>query len=392
MIDLATITVTAGHGGDGIVTFRHEKFISKGGPDGGDGGNGGSVYLIADHNLATLMDFRSKTKYKAQDGSGGMRRKKKGADGSDIYIKVPVGTLVFELSQSEELFLEDMNQNGKLYLAVEGGKGGVGNDRFKSSTNRTPLQYTKGERGQSKELKLEVKLVADVGLIGAPNAGKSTLINKLTNSLAKVSSYPFTTLSPNLGTMRLDNGRKIVISDIPGLIEGASEGKGLGDEFLRHVERTSLLVHLIDPYCEGEEDDTVFSAMSKYEMIQNELKMYKIDLTRKPQLVVINKMDITEVRESFNEIKEEFLKRFGISVMGISGVTGEGLSQLTNKITGMLSELPAEPPSKASPRLKRFTIENLPNKKIVSGRNKVHELKYSSNLKNLTGLRKREGR
>lgn len=374
MIDLAEIKVEAGNGGNGAVSFRREKFVPKGGPDGGDGGDGGSVYAIADHNLATLMDFRSKTRYKAEDGTPGMRRNKKGPSGEDLVIKVPVGTLIYQLENGQEILIEDMDEHEKKVLLAKGGRGGVGNAQFKSATNQTPRQYTKGQKGEVKNIKLEVKIISDVGLVGAPNAGKSTLINALTNSQAKVGSYPFTTVSPNLGVMQLKDKQNVVISDIPGLIAGASKGKGLGDEFLRHVERTRLIVHMVDPYIQGEED-LVENALKRYEMIQQELKDYKVDLTKKEQIVVINKLDVTEVSEAFEAISKEFKNQKGIDVLGISAVSGEGLEELTNVITEKLSKIEREPVAVKKTPVKIYNIDNLPNKRMVFGKREVHELK-----------------
>lgn len=374
MIDLAEIKVEAGNGGNGAVSFRREKFVPKGGPDGGDGGDGGSVYAVADHNLATLMDFRSKTDYKATNGTQGMDKNKKGPDGSDLIIKVPVGTLIYQQENDKEILIEDMDEHGKKVLLAKGGRGGVGNAQFKSSTNQAPRQYTKGEKGEVKNIKLEVKIISDVGFVGAPNAGKSTLINALTNARAKVASYPFTTLSPNLGVLVLKDGQKVVISDIPGLIEGASEGKGLGDEFLRHVERTRLLVHLIDPYEQGQED-LAENAINRYDMIQGELRDYRVDLTKKEQIVVINKLDITEVSEAFDDIYEKFKKEKGIEVLGVSAVSGEGFEELTNIITEKLSKIERQPVAVKETPVKIYNIGNLPNKRMVFGKRDVYELK-----------------
>jgi len=376
MIDLALIKVEAGNGGDGVVSFRREKFVPRGGPDGGDGGSAGDIIMVADHNLATLMDFRSKVEYKAGNGNAGEGKNKKGADGEDLIIKVPMGTLLYKVEGDKEILIEDMDEDGKEILLARGGKGGVGNFRFRSSTNQTPRQYTKGGKGEVKEIKLEVKIISDVGLIGAPNAGKSTLINSLTNSNAKVASYPFTTLSPNLGILRLASGEDAVVSDIPGLIEGASEGKGLGDEFLRHIERTRLLVHMIDAY--EQDQDVVEAALKRYEMIQTELKEYKVDLTKKEQIVVINKMDITEIKEGFDNIVKEFKKEKGVKVLGISAVTGGGLDVLINVITEKLSKIKKEPFVVKEIPTKLYNIKNLPNKRIVFGKREVFELKLKS--------------
>ncbi len=372
MIDLAVIQVKAGDGGSGIVSFRREKFIAKGGPDGGDGGDGGDVYVKADHNLATLMDFRSKRVFKAESGKPGQGKNKKGRDGNDITIKVPLGTLVYQTIGNEEVLIADMAVEKNPVLLSKGGRGGVGNFRFKSSTNQTPKQFTKGKSGREKEIRLEIKLIADVGLVGAPNAGKSTLINKMTSSHAKVASYPFTTISPNLGVLKLRGGQKVIISDIPGLIEGASEGKGLGDDFLRHVERTRLLIHIIDPFVE--ENDLVENALNKYHMIQKELKNYKVDLTNKKQIVVINKLDLTEVKENLAEFKKVFKKKYGIDIFGISAITGDGLEELTIEVTKSLTEIPKKPFTKKVVPVKIYTIDNLPNKRLVYGESEVFEL------------------
>jgi GTP-binding protein len=370
MIDLATIKVKAGNGGHGAVSFRREKFVPKGGPDGGDGGDGGNVYALVDHNLATLMDFRSKSEYKAESGLAGLGKNKRGPDGDDLVIKVPLGTLIYEIIGDREILIEDMDEE-KLLL-TKGGRGGVGNYRFRSSTNQAPKQYTKGGKGEEKDIKLEVKIISDIGLIGAPNAGKSTLVNALTNAQAKVGSYPFTTISPNLGVLRLKSGQKAIVSDIPGLIEGASRGKGLGDEFLRHIERTRLLVHMIDPYEQGERDLSAV-ALRKYDMIQQELKEYKVDLPKKEQIVAINKMDITEVSEGFEDIKKAF-KKLDVDVLGISAVSGEGLSELTNLITEKLSTIKKEPLMSKKKPVKLYNIDNLPNKRMVFGKSEVYEL------------------
>ena len=374
MIDLANIIVKAGNGGRGAVSFRHEKYIPKGGPDGGDGGDGGNVFIVGDTNMATLRDFRARLKFEAKSGGMGGMRKQIGADGDDITIKLPIGTLVYEISGDKEVLIYDVLEDDEPYLLAKGGKGGVGNWRFRSSTNRTPMQYTKGEKGEEKSIKLEVKLVADIGLVGLPNAGKSTLINKLTNSNAKVGDYPFTTTSPNLGVAELKNGNKAVISDIPGLIEGAAEGKGLGDEFLRHIERTRIIVHIVDPTEQSDNPDTVELALSRYNIIQKELKDYKVDLTTKEQIVVINKMDYPQVSEAFSEIKKEFQKKYGVEVIGISAVSGMGLEQLINVITEKLDKIPKIPAFERPQPVKIYTAENLPNKRIVYGTSQVFEL------------------
>ena len=324
MIDVADIKAKAGNGGDGTVSFRREKFIAKGGPDGGDGGHGGSIYFVADMNLATLMDYRSKPVREAENGTPGGKKKMFGVSGKDLYIKLPVGTLIYE----GDTLVGDLHEDKQELLIARGGVGGKGNTHFKSSTNQTPLQYTKGILGEEKDLRLELKLLADVGLIGFPNAGKSTLINKLSNANAKVASYPFTTLTPNLGAVKLKNNQEIVVADLPGLISGAALGKGLGDEFLRHVERTRVLVHLIDPM-DGVTDvsELVANAKKKYDEIRQELHEYSEDLIKKPEIIVINKLDITEIKENSDAIFGLF-KKDNLNTIAISAVTGEGIDQL----------------------------------------------------------------
>ncbi len=380
LIDTAKIKVKAGKGGDGAVSFRREKYIPRGGPDGGDGGKGGDVVLVADHNMATLMDFRTQPFYNAEKGIPGSKRQSTGADGADLEIKVPVGTLVYELRPSKEaegdpteILVADLTEHGQNILICKGGTGGKGNYSFKSSVNQTPRQFLPGGEGEEKELKLEIKLIADVGLIGPPNAGKSTLVNQLTAANAKVANYPFTTLSPNLGICQLNSEETIVIADIPGLIEGASEGKGLGDEFLRHVERTRLLVHLIDPFGEEDLEQLVKYAWDAYTTIRKELQEYSEELTQKEEIVVINKLDITEVAESFEQIKAEFANR-GVKVLGISAVTGEGVVELKRELMRVLPTVPERKVFEPEPVVRTYTIGNLPNRRMVFGVQRTKEV------------------
>ncbi len=375
LVDKVKIYVKAGNGGDGHVSFRREKYIPKGGPDGGDGGNGGDVYLVPEENMVTLLDFRTKTQYKAQNGKEGGKRKMSGESGEDLYIKIPVGTLIYEVKGDEEILVGDMvavSKEEKLLIA-KGGIGGKGNVRFKSSTNQAPVQFTHGTSGEEKTLILEIKMVADVGLIGMPNAGKSTLINYWTNTKAKTASYPFTTITPNLGKLTLYTGQNVIVADLPGLIEGASQGKGLGDDFLRHIERTRILVHLINPLSytiEGINVDMtmVDTALQSYKAIREELSSYvkgRVRLADKPEIVVINKIDITEVKESLPEIIKEF-KLMGVDVIGISAVTGEGTKVLQEKIVEKLKEAPERIVFFADEQpTKTYTIDNLPNRRVV---------------------------
>ena len=386
MVDLVEIKVKAGKGGDGKVSFRREKFIPKGGPDGGDGGRGGDIIFIADNNMSTLVDFKSKRIFEAEEGQQGGSNKMSGKSGSNLYIKLPVGTLVYEMREefsenndvnknegafddSKQVLVCDLVIPGQEHVIAKGGIGGKGNINFKSSKNRSPLQYTKGTKGEEKILKLEIKLIADVGLVGAPNAGKSTLLNKLTNANARVANYPFTTISPNLGILRIEKGKDVVLADIPGLIEGASGGKGLGDDFLRHIERTRILIHLIDPLTGGYEnlDENSFS---DYLMIREELSKYGKELDNKESLICINKIDVTEVKDAFENIKKRFEKE-GLGVFGISAVTGEGLDKLINKIIYTLDKTPKDSVFEPGKVVKRYNIENLPNRRVVFDKDRV---------------------
>jgi GTPase len=370
LIDIAEIFVKAGNGGDGKVSFKREKYLPKGGPDGGNGGAGGSVIFEADEKLATLRDFRSKPNYKGEHGQPGGAKEMTGPDGEDLVIKVPVGTLIYQIENKEadspsELLIGDLVSDGQQLLVASGGVGGKGNTLFKSSINQTPMQYTEGTKGEEKDLRLEIKLIADIGLVGLPNAGKSTLINYLTSAQAKVASYPFTTLSPNLGVCKLRDGKTAVIADVPGLIEGASEGKGLGDDFLRHVERTRLLVHIVDPSFVGEED-VVSKVLESYEVIRNELKGYSKDLADKQEIIAINKIDLMEVGENIEAIVKAFVDK-GLRVFPISAVSGEGLDALLGEITVMLEKTPKTPGFEVTKPIKVYTLNDLPNRRIVHG-------------------------
>jgi len=374
MIDTVNIKIKSGKGGDGRVSFLREKYKPKGGPDGGDGGKGGDVILQADENYHTLRDFRSKPNLEAQRGEGGKMSNMFGKNGEDIVIKIPVGTLVYELRAGEEVLVGDFNIHNQTMIVAKGGVGGKGNFRFRSSMNQTPTQFTYGGPSVIKELKLEIKLVADVGIIGLPNAGKSTLINQLTKAAAKIGNYPFTTLEPNLG-IAIVNNRRIAFADIPGLIEGASEGKGLGDEFLRHVERNKVLLHLIDPLFDAEnsglidyslDENISNNVLKNYEIIRNELKSFKsryVELDTKREIVVINKMDITEVRENQEKIKEVF-SQMGIEVYFISAFTGEGVQEVLKKLAEIVENSEEIVFERKKP-VKIIHIEDLKNRRFV---------------------------
>lgn len=378
MVDVVEIKVKAGKGGDGKVSFRREKFIPKGGPDGGDGGSGGDVIFVADNNMSTLVDFKSKRIFEADSGEPGSFKNMSGKSAENLYVKVPVGTLVYEIEEAgdessenkeREILVSDLVEVGQEYTVAKGGIGGKGNINFKGSKNRSPTQYTPGLKGEDKKIKLEIKLIADVGLVGAPNAGKSTLLNRLTNTNVKVADYPFTTLSPNLGIYKINKNQNIVIADIPGLIEGASQGKGLGDDFLRHIERTRVLVHLIDPLSD-EGEDLIENAFREYEMIRDEIKKYGRRLDEKNSIIVINKIDVTEVREVLEKIKKKFEKE-GLEVFGISSVTGEGLGPLISRIIHVLENTPRDISFDVKKVVKRYTIENLPNRRTVFDKDRI---------------------
>ncbi len=290
LVDEVEITVTAGNGGNGCVGFRREKYIPLGGPDGGDGGDGGDVWLLADENLNTLVDFRHQTQFKAQRGENGMGSQKYGKAGEDIVITVPVGTVVHNVDTDE--VIGDLTGHGQRLLVAKGGQGGLGNMHFKSSINRSPRQSTSGGEGESRLLRLELKLLADVGLLGFPNAGKSTFVRAVSAATPKVADYPFTTLYPNLGVVSVEIGRSFVIADIPGLIEGAADGAGLGSLFLRHIQRTRLLLHLVDIAPMEMEGAETPSPAQQVRAIENELRKHDPELLDKPRWLVLNKADL----------------------------------------------------------------------------------------------------
>ncbi|VCU69482.1 GTPase Obg [Pigmentiphaga humi] len=330
-VDEATIEVVAGKGGNGVASFRREKFIPMGGPDGGDGGRGGSIYAVADRNINTLIDYRYARLHRAQNGEQGSGSDRYGAGGSDITLRMPVGTMVYDAETNELLF--DLATHGQKVVLAAGGNGGLGNLHFKSSTNRAPRQFTQGRPGEQRKLRLELKVLADVGLLGMPNAGKSTLIRKLSNARPKVADYPFTTLHPNLGVVRIDNERSFVIADIPGLIEGASEGAGLGHQFLRHLSRTRLLLHLVDVAPMDPGVDPIREARA----IVEELRRYDQTLYEKPRWLVLNKIDMVDDPQG---LKEAFCLELGWEgpVFCISALAGEGTQELAWAIQNWLDE------------------------------------------------------
>lgn len=331
-VDEATIQINAGNGGDGCLSFRREKFIPFGGPDGGDGGDGGSIYLQADQHINTLIDFRYQRIFKAQRGENGKGQSRFGKKGDDLIIKVPVGTMIYDADTDE--LIGDLINAGEQICVAQGGRHGLGNEHFKSSTNRAPRRITKGTPGEQRQLRLELKLLADVGLLGFPNAGKSTFIRAVSAARPKVADYPFTTLYPNLGVVRVDVNRSFVVADIPGLIEGAAEGAGLGIQFLKHLARTSVLLHLIDisPYTEV---DPVEGAKT----ILKELKKFDPVLARKERWLVFNKIDLlpeNEVEEKCAEIIKKL--RWKGPVFKISAIKKEGTQQLCYQLMDFLEK------------------------------------------------------
>ena len=329
-IDEAAIHLIAGSGGNGCLSFRREKFVPKGGPDGGDGGKGGSIFLKADSSLTTLQDFRLQKKYQAKNGSTGEGKNKHGKDASDIILKVPVGTVVFEESTEEEI--ADLKKDGDLFEVVSGGKGGLGNARFKSSTNRAPRKTTEGEKGEELSLQLELRLIADVGLLGFPNAGKSTLISSISEAKPKIADYPFTTLTPNLGVVEAKSLNPYVIADIPGLIPGAAKGAGLGIRFLKHLSRVKLLLHLIDVSEIKPED-----VKEKKNSLDKELKEFDESLSKLEQWIVLTKADTKT--ESKDDYLSKAKKIYSNEVFLISSITGEGLSELVKKVSTKIIEI-----------------------------------------------------
>jgi GTP-binding protein len=319
-IDQATIIIKAGHGGNGIVSFRREKFIPKGGPDGGNGGRGGSVTIRADRQLTTLMDFRYRTRYAAGNGGHGRGANKTGKKGADIVLRVPTGTVVSDAGTGE--ILADLTEDGGEVIAAAGGKGGRGNAEFATPSDQAPRRATKGTPGEDRVIQLELKLLADVGLVGFPNAGKSTLISRISAAKPKIADYPFTTLIPNLGIVRYGEYQSFVVADMPGIIEGAHSGKGLGIQFLRHIERTRVMVLLIE--C------TASDPLEDYRTLTHELKSFSAETLKKPQIVAITKIDLADDAQRKSLAQLSFRKT--VPVVCISAVTGEGLKELLDAV------------------------------------------------------------
>lgn len=333
-IDRAKIHVQGGDGGNGVTAFRREKFVPRGGPSGGDGGRGGNVIVVADSSLNTLLHLRYNPTHKAERGSHGEGSNRSGHSGADSIVRVPVGTQIFDATTGD--LLHDLSQDGAQWLAARGGRGGFGNAHFTTSTNRAPRYHQSGSRGEELDLQLELKLLADVGLVGFPNAGKSTFISTVSAARPKIADYPFTTLEPHLGVVDLGDFRTFVIADIPGLIEGAHTGAGLGDRFLRHIERTKLLLHLVDVSSASGRD-----AVSDYETVNRELASYNQELATRPQFVVATKIDALDEPQRLESLKqraEEDNKPF----FAISSATGAGVRDLVHAMAAKLEELSAQ--------------------------------------------------
>lgn len=338
-VDEATIEVQGGKGGNGAASFRREKFIPRGGPDGGDGGRGGSIFCVADRNINTLVDFRFARLHKGRNGENGRGSDQYGAAGEDITLRMPVGTTIYDAETGELLF--DLDHHGQEVTLAAGGHGGLGNLHFKSSINRAPRQFTNGTMGTERKLRLELKVLADVGLLGLPNAGKSTFISQVSNARPRIADYPFTTLHPNLGVVRSSAAHSFVIADLPGLISGASEGAGLGHLFLRHLSRTRILLHIVDVSHLDPEVDALEKTVEDIEAIVEELRLYSPELYKKPRWLALNKLDMVEDPEAFQQALIERLNWTG-PIFGISALTGLGTQQLVLKMQNWLDQAKQE--------------------------------------------------
>lgn len=373
-IDRARIYVEAGNGGDGMSSFRREKFVEKGGPNGGNGGRGGDVILVADKNLNTLIDFRYKRKYVAKRGGQGGTKNCTGMRADNVYVKVPMGTLVRD--DVTGAVMADLTEEGQEYIAAKGGRGGKGNACYVTSTNRAPTFAEKGEPGENRWLKLELKLLADVGLVGYPSVGKSSIIAQVSAARPEIAAYHFTTLSPVLGVVRIDEERSFVLADIPGLIEGAHEGVGLGHDFLRHVERTKVLLHIVDVAGVDGRDP-----IEDFDKINNELAQYSERLARRKQLVVANKMDLPEAQENFGRLKE-YVEAKGYEITKASAATGEGLRELMFQAYELLE---AYVPEEDEQELSRFDEIDPDSYEIVVGNDTDYEVR-GKNIERLVAM------
>jgi len=384
-VDKVRVMVQAGDGGSGVISFRQEKFVDHGGPDGGDGGKGGNIIFVASNNQNTLAAFRHQKELKAELGGAGSKQKKHGKDGADLVVDVPVGTIAIDESGAT---IADLTSDGQQVIIAKGGLGGFGNAHFISSRRQAPRIAENGEKGDKMDLTLELKMIANVGLIGLPNAGKSTLLKSTSNAKPEIANYPFTTLRPNLGVVEIDKTTSLLFADIPGLIEGASQGKGLGDEFLRHVERTSVLLHLIDIY------ENVTKA---YRTIQKELKNYKIDLSSRPQIVVLNKIDgfdETDVNAKLKELKTVIPPK--TPLYAISATSKLGVNDLlyeVKKIVAKTQKTAKVKPIKDLPILRlpsnddAWQVERIDNRFVVTGK-KIERFAERTDMKSVQGVQR----
>jgi GTP-binding protein len=338
-VDEAVIHVKAGDGGGGCISFRREKYVPKGGPDGGDGGNGGSVIFIADTNKNTLLDFAGRHHWHAKRGMGGMGKKMAGLTGEDLTISVPPGTLIYDADH--DILLADLDVPDKSVVAARGGKGGRGNWHFKSAANQAPRFAEPGTDGQERKLRLELKLIADVGLVGMPNAGKSTLLRSISDARPKVADYPFTTLDPQLGIVELTGERRIVVADIPGLIEGAQHGAGLGHAFLRHIERTRVIVHMLDLFPSDGSDPA-----KNYRAIRRELEAFSPTLAAKPEIIAANKVDLAVDEAAIRKLRRSLKRK---DILAISGASHKGLEELLDRMWGYVRDARAETAAESTP-------------------------------------------
>ena len=362
-LDRVTITIKAGDGGDGHTSFFRSKLVMNGGPDGGDGGKGGDVVFVADEGLNTLYGFTYKKKFVATNGNNGEKQLKRGHDGKDVVISVPCGTVIKD--DQSGLIIADLTENGQKFIALKGGLGGRGNNFFKSPTRQSPHFSQTGEKTQAKKVILELKTIADVGLVGFPNVGKSTLLSVISNANPKIANYPFTTIYPNLG-MVAHNGTSFVVADIPGLIEGASEGAGLGHYFLRHVERVRVIVHMVDiSEIEGRD------AVDDYEKINAELKNYSQELSSVPQIVVATKVDLLD-EETLNTRIQNFTKKTGQKPILLSSIMHKGLEQLLDKITEVLATTPKKPAQQVE--LENFDVKDKSSLNIIKREENIFEV------------------
>ena len=366
--DYTKIIIKSGDGGNGAISFRREKYVAAGGPDGGDGGKGGDVYFKVDKDKNTLIDFRYNKKYKAQNGENGSGSKCNGKYGNDIYIGVPLGTVIKDAETGK--VVADLSTPGQVELILKGGRGGKGNMHFATSTRQAPRFSQDGEKGEEKEIILELKLLADVGLLGFPNVGKSTFLSTVTDARPKIANYEFTTLEPNLGVVKSQNGESFVIADIPGIIEGASEGVGLGLKFLRHIERTRLLLHLIDVSGESGRDP-----VEDFNTINNELKQYSEKLANRKQIIVASRADIIQDEELYKKL-ENLSKEKKMEIFKISSVTGEGVKELLDYVSKILKDLPKEELFEEEDRViytlqddkDEFEIEKIKGEFVITGK------------------------